>query len=248
MTHDEFCSQVDAALERISDRLHTTGALLTIVRGEVPKDAALAWLLAHMPGTRDEILDGCGRMLKLKNRAYGNSALDPVHIFSRADRREGLLVRIDDKLSRLARGSDAGEDTKADLLGYLVMLEIAEQRNLGDVVVTVTLGLSPDGEAHEPVTPGDFSDAADLGGPWIVAKLRCEREDCVAYGGCAGVCREPPAWVVPFLSRPGHYAHANGQTVGPSKDPEHAAQLLASALGWGGGERHAYQAYEVPSA
>lgn len=74
------------------------------------------------------ILTELGDMLIEKNRAYGNSALAPVRIFSRASIEEQILVRIDDKLSRLARGSAAGEDVVKDLLGYLVMLMIARKR------------------------------------------------------------------------------------------------------------------------
>jgi hypothetical protein len=68
-----------------------------------------------------------GDMLIEKNKAYGNSALEPVRVFSRATPIEQLLVRIDDKLSRLARGSDAGEDVELDLVGYLVLLRIARR-------------------------------------------------------------------------------------------------------------------------
>ena len=46
-------------------------------------------------------------MLLAKNEAYGNSAIDPLRIFSRADPVEQIRVRIDDKLSRLARGGVA---------------------------------------------------------------------------------------------------------------------------------------------
>lgn len=66
-------------------------------------------------------------MLIAKNRAYGNAALDPVRIFSRANPSEQIRVRLDDKLSRLARGSDAGEDVILDLLGYLVLLRLSER-------------------------------------------------------------------------------------------------------------------------
>ena len=66
-------------------------------------------------------------MLLSKQAAYGNAALDPVRIFSRSDAVEQLRVRIDDKLSRLARGSAAGEDVAKDLRGYLVLLEVAER-------------------------------------------------------------------------------------------------------------------------
>lgn len=74
------------------------------------------------------VLQEIGDMLIEKNRAYGNSALDPVRIFSKASTVEQILVRIDDKLSRLARGSAAGEDVEWDLLGYLVILRVARRQ------------------------------------------------------------------------------------------------------------------------
>ena len=69
-------------------------------------------------------MDALRAMLLAKNRAYGNSATAPVRIFSRASADEQLRVRIDDKLSRLAKGqADAfGEDVVVDLIGYLVLL------------------------------------------------------------------------------------------------------------------------------
>lgn len=76
----------------------------------------------------DAVLAKLRTLLVEKNRAYGDSALNPVRIFSQADRIEQMKVRIDDKLSRLARGEAAGEDVIQDLLGYLVLLEIAKLR------------------------------------------------------------------------------------------------------------------------
>ena len=78
--------------------------------------------------TRRLIADECDAlkaMLLAKNIAYGNSALDPIRVFSRASNVEQILVRIDDKLSRLAHGSAAGEDVTLDLLGYIILLRIA---------------------------------------------------------------------------------------------------------------------------
>lgn len=67
--------------------------------------------------------------LASKNIAYGNSALDPVRIFSKADPREQILVRMDDKISRLARGTTyAGDNDLKDLLGYLVLYFVAERQ------------------------------------------------------------------------------------------------------------------------
>lgn len=73
-----------------------------------------------------------GDLLIRKNAAYGDSALCPVRIFSKADTLEQIRVRIDDKLSRLARGSAAGEDVEEDLLGYLILLRVARKRQYGE--------------------------------------------------------------------------------------------------------------------
>lgn len=67
-------------------------------------------------------------MLLEKNAAYGDSALNPVRIFSRADPLAQIDVRIDDKLSRIVRGKAAGEDVYLDLTGYLLMRRIAQKR------------------------------------------------------------------------------------------------------------------------
>ena len=74
------------------------------------------------------VLDEIREMLERKNAAYGDSALNPVRIFSKADTLEQLRVRMDDKLSRLARGFDDGEDVINDLIGYLVLYKVALKR------------------------------------------------------------------------------------------------------------------------
>jgi len=75
-----------------------------------------------------DVCDEVKRVLLEKNRAYGNSALAPLRIFSRAEALEQLNVRIDDKLSRIARGSEfAGDDTELDLIGYLVLRRVARK-------------------------------------------------------------------------------------------------------------------------
>lgn len=70
------------------------------------------------------------QMLIEKNIAYGDSALDPVRIFSKSDAVEQLRVRIDDKLSRLMKGTNyVGDNDIDDLIGYLVLLKIAKEKN-----------------------------------------------------------------------------------------------------------------------
>lgn len=69
-------------------------------------------------------------MLMEKNLAYGDSALDPVRIFSKSDSSEQIRVRIDDKLSRFAKGKEyPGDNDINDLIGYLILLKIAKERN-----------------------------------------------------------------------------------------------------------------------
>lgn len=75
-----------------------------------------------------EECDELKALLLAKNSAYGNSALDPVRIFSKADAAEQIRVRLDDKLSRIKRGSAAGEDVEKDILGYLILLRVLRKR------------------------------------------------------------------------------------------------------------------------
>lgn len=69
-------------------------------------------------------------MLVAKNKAYGNSALEPTSFLSGANAVERLAVRIDDKLNRLAQGQEfPGDDTILDLIGYLILFRIARRDN-----------------------------------------------------------------------------------------------------------------------
>ena len=72
-------------------------------------------------------------LLKRKNAKYGNSALAPKRICSKADDLEQLFVRIDDKLSRLANmdlRSKSPEvlDAIRDLIGYFTLVLIQFDR------------------------------------------------------------------------------------------------------------------------
>jgi hypothetical protein len=82
---------------------------------------------------RQKIADSCDSIKELllaKNESYGNSALEPVRVFSKSDITEQLKVRIDDKLSRISRGvltalpTESLKDTIRDLIGYLHLLLI----------------------------------------------------------------------------------------------------------------------------
>lgn len=85
---------------------------------------------------RKRIEDKCDEIKALlvdKNLKYGNSAISPLRIFSNSNAAEGLLVRCDDKLSRIKTTglSESGEDQVTDLIGYLVLISI--HRDLGNL-------------------------------------------------------------------------------------------------------------------
>lgn len=84
--------------------------------------------------TEQDIKRVCDQVTDLlisKNRSYGDSALHPSRIFSKSDNVEQILVRIDDKLSRIQNGHDwPGDNDIDDLLGYLILLKIAKERSV----------------------------------------------------------------------------------------------------------------------
>lgn len=75
-----------------------------------------------------EVCDETKQSLLNKNRKYGNSAIDPIRIFSKSDTIEQINVRIDDKLSRIKnRQSDEDEDVDSDLIGYLILRKVVNK-------------------------------------------------------------------------------------------------------------------------
>jgi hypothetical protein len=83
--------------------------------------------------TCNEICD----LLLSKNKAYGDSAIEPDNIFSKLDSAQAICARIDDKLSRIKNTGldDATEDTLDDLIGYLILLKIARSEATANVTV-----------------------------------------------------------------------------------------------------------------
>ena len=88
--------------------------------------------------TRSQIQAKCKEIEELllhKNSKYGNSALEPLNIFSEANAVAGIKMRIDDKLKRIKNAGlvDATEDTLQDLSGYLILLMIAKDNESHDI-------------------------------------------------------------------------------------------------------------------
>ena len=78
----------------------------------------------------EELIKEVGREIVMllieKNKAYGDTANHPPQIFSKLSAREGILARIDDKLSRIKNKglNDLTEDRVADLIGYLILYKV----------------------------------------------------------------------------------------------------------------------------
>ena len=72
--------------------------------------------------TIESVCDGLKEFLLAKNKNYGNSATEPLRVFSNSNANEGILVRIDDKLSRIKNGKELKRNDITDLCGYLVLL------------------------------------------------------------------------------------------------------------------------------
>ena len=83
--------------------------------------------------TQELIAQECDTLKELlleKNRKYGDSAINPSRIFSKADAVEQIKVRLDDKLNRIKnQQNDEDEDVVQDMLGYLILLRIAKKLN-----------------------------------------------------------------------------------------------------------------------
>ena len=88
-----------------------------------------------MVDTHTDIARVCDKVKQLllqKNMQYGDSALNPIRVLSKAGPIEQILVRIDDKLNRIKQGNILGddEDVVMDLIGYFVLLKIALERDV----------------------------------------------------------------------------------------------------------------------
>lgn len=85
--------------------------------------------MENFTGVQERIANKCDELKELlleKNRKYGNSALEPKRCFSKVSVQEQILVRMDDKLSRIQnRQNDEDEDVFMDLAGYLILYLVA---------------------------------------------------------------------------------------------------------------------------
>ncbi len=86
------------------------------------KDNKVDWDKTNFSGMIEDECADMAVFLIDKNEKYGNSVGDPIGVFSKADWKERMHVRMDDKINRLLRGDgNMTEDSEKDLLGYLIL-------------------------------------------------------------------------------------------------------------------------------
>ena len=78
-----------------------------------------------------KVTDEMKELLISKNRAYGDSATNPSNVFSSGSAIDSICARIDDKLMRIQNKgiNDKTEDTISDLIGYLILLKVAQYKD-----------------------------------------------------------------------------------------------------------------------
>ena len=69
------------------------------------------------------VMNSLNHFLTVKNQRYGDSALNPLKIFSKFDEElGGIGQRIDDKLSRINNSDTLRKNDVVDLAGYLILV------------------------------------------------------------------------------------------------------------------------------
>ena len=71
-----------------------------------------------------EITEAMRDLLLYKNEKYGDSALHPKRIFHKGNAVSSILIRLDDKLSRVMENNDQLPriNDVADIIGYCTLL------------------------------------------------------------------------------------------------------------------------------
>ena len=79
------------------------------------------------------ICDKLADLLVYKNKKYGNSAIEPTQIFYKGDNTNSILIRLDDKLSRIKNSQELRVNDICDTLGYLVLLLISKNVDIKEI-------------------------------------------------------------------------------------------------------------------
>ena len=82
-----------------------------------------------------EITEAMRDLLLYKNQKYGDSALHPKRIFHKGNAVTSVLIRLDDKLSRIMENNDQLPriNDVADIIGYCTLLLVGMGATADDI-------------------------------------------------------------------------------------------------------------------
>lgn len=81
-----------------------------------------------------EMCDSIKDLLLYKNEMYGDSAINPEKIFYKGDNTTSILVRLNDKISRIKHNKDDPRvNDVADVIGYCILLLISMGVNKNEI-------------------------------------------------------------------------------------------------------------------
>lgn len=97
------------------------------------EEASTLPLYSDTQQNMSHVLDSMKDLLIYKNNKYGNSALEPMDVFTRhvCDQNtaglNSILVRLDDKLKRIQNADELRKNDVSDLIGYLTLLCVDQE-------------------------------------------------------------------------------------------------------------------------
>lgn len=71
------------------------------------------------------LFDNFKEFLLEKNKRYGDSALNPIQVFSNKSAEEQIRARLDDKLRRIKNSGELRKNDVSDCFGYIALLMIS---------------------------------------------------------------------------------------------------------------------------
>jgi len=73
------------------------------------------------------LFDNFKAFLLEKNKRYGDSALNPIQVFSNESAEEQIRARLDDKLRRIKNSDELRKNDVSDVFGYIALLMISRK-------------------------------------------------------------------------------------------------------------------------